>query len=222
MAPSTSIMSQGWSVKSHLSSPWNAGILLDVPTIMNQYPPGLTHGAWRTSPASSSYASSSSLDKDFATGSKRPRPPIIQSSRRPPPPPALSRLRPVPVAFPADDDLFTDRKSGRQGENFVSSNAIIYRSPNNRSRVRVASQSYSHSESAGYSYPMREFQPVEVLAQQKAAADKEARLKVVASILLNRVNGSGKPMRRRPRIISLDGQKTYVRSGLGTCVGVAE
>jgi len=220
MTPTTYIMSQGWSVKSPSSSPWNAGILLDVPTIMNQYPPGLSYGAWRTSPASSSYAtSSSSSDKDIATGSKRARSPLVQSGRRAPPPPALSRLQPVPVAFPSDDNPFAEGKSAEQDENkYISSNAVIYRSSNTRSRMRIGSQ----SESAGYSYPMRQSQPTETFAREKAAADKEARSKVVASILLNRVNVGGKPMRRRPRNVDLDGPRTYVRSGLGRCVSVAE
>jgi len=222
MAASTYTMSQGWSVKS--SSPWNAGILLDVPNIMNQYPPGLSHGAWRTSPAS---ASTSSLvsEKDITTGSKRPRPPYIRSNRRaPPPPPAspLPRLQPVPVAFPPDDNPFTDKLSSQRDENqYVSYNDLIYKSPNPHTRTRI-SQSYSPSESAGYSYPMRQFQPSETLIRQRAAADKEARLKVIASILLNRVNVVGKPMRRRPRSVGLDGPRTYVRSGLGRCVSAAE
>jgi len=221
MTPSTYIMSQGWSVKSPSSSPWNAGILLDVPTVMNQYPPGLSYGAWRTSPASSSYASSSLSDKDIATGSKRPRSPLIQSSRRAPPPPALSRLQPVPVAFPSDDNPFAEGKSAEQDENkYISSNAVIYRSSNTRSRMRLGSQ--SQSESAGYSYPLRQFQSTETFARERAAADKEARSKVVASILLNRVNVVGKPMRRRPRNVESDGPKTYVRSGLGRCVSAAE
>jgi len=219
MAISTYTESQGWSVKSSSSSPWNAGILLDVPTIMNQYPPGLNHGAWRTSPASTS-ASSSSLDKNIATGSKRPRPPYIRSGRRAPPPPALSRLQPVPVAFPAGDDPFVDGLSSEPDENnYVSSNLVIYRSPNNHSRTRLPQ---SQSGSAGYSYPLHQYQSIETLTRQRAAADKEARLKVIASILLNRVNVVGKPMRRRPRCVGLDGPRTYIRSGLGTCISVAE
>jgi len=209
MTPSTYTISKGWSVTS---SPWNAGILLDVPTIMNQYPPGLSHQAWRAYQPS---------DKHIATGSKRPRSPAIQSSRRPPPPPALSRLQPVPVAFPSEDDPFADGKSVEHDENnCVSSDVVIYVSPNSHSRTRLASQ--SQSESAGYAYPMRQFQSAELLARQRAAADKEARLKVVASILLNRVNVVGKPMRRRPRIDALDGPRAYVRSGLGMCISAAE
>jgi len=222
MTHNTSI-TQGWSVKSSSSSPWNAGILLDVPTIMNQYPPGLTHGAWRISSGSSSYTSSSSSNNHIATGSKRPRAPAVQSSRRAPPPPALSRLQPVPIAFPQGDDPFSGGKATGQDENYyLSSNTVIYRSQNSRSRLRLASVSHSHSESAGYSYPLRQYQSIEQLAQQRAAANKEARLKVVASILLNRVNVVGKPMRRRPRNVDLDGPRTYVRSGLGRCVSAAE
>jgi len=135
------------------------------------------------------------------------------------PPPALSRLQPVPVAFPSDDNPFAEGKSAEQDENkYISSNTVIYRSSNTRSRMRIGSQ----SESAGYSYPMRQSQPTETFAREKAAADKEARSKVVASILLNRVNVVGKPMRRRPRNVDLDGPRTYVRSGLGRCVSVAE
>jgi len=212
-------MSQGWSVKSSSSSPWNAGILLDVPTITNRYPPGLSHGAWRTSPPSSSWSS----EKDVTTGSKRPRPPYIRSGRRAPPPPVGSRLQPVPVAFPPEDDPFGEGPSSIQDENnYTPSNTVIYRSSNNVSRTRLPSQSYSQSESAGHSYPLRQYQSVEMLTRQRAAADKEARLKVIASILLNRVNVVGKPMRRRPRSVGLDGPRTYVRSGLGTCISVAE
>jgi hypothetical protein len=221
MAASTYSMSQGWTAKS--SSPWNAGILLDVPNIMNQYPPGLSHGAWRTSPASAS-TSSLLLEKDIATGSKRPRPPYIRSNRRaPPPPPApplsLPRLQTVPVAFPPDDNPFTDRLPSQHDENQYSYNDVIYKSPPTRTRIL---QSYSQSQSAGYSYPMRQFQHSETLIRQRAAADKEARLKVIASILLNRVNVVGKPMRRRPRSVGLDGPRMYVRSGLGQSVSVAE
>jgi len=111
---------------------------------------------------------------------------------------------------------------GGQDENDYVFNDVIYRSPNTQSRARLISQSSSQSESAGYSFPMRQFQSSDTLTQQRAATDKEARLKVIASILLNRVNVVGKPMRRRPRSVGLDGPRTYVRSGLGRCVSVAE
>src|SRR6202040_172604 len=137
MSPSASIMSQGWSVTPSSSSPWNAGILLDVPTILNQYPPGLSHGAWRTTPASTTHASSSSLDQDIATGSKRPRSTPVQSSRRVPPPPALSRLRTIPVAFPAEEDPLIESRFAEHDENKYISSAVIYRSPNSRPRMRA-------------------------------------------------------------------------------------
>jgi hypothetical protein len=126
----------------------------------------------------------------------------------------------VPVAFPSEDDPFLGGSPLEQDENnYTSSNVVIYRSPShNTSRVRLPTS----SESAGYSYPMRQTQSLEALARQKAAADKEARLKVIASILLNRVNVVGKPMRRRARIPGLDIPRTYVRSGLGRCISVAE
>jgi hypothetical protein len=48
--------------------------------------------------------------------------------------------------------------------------------------------------------------------------DKDARAKIVAGILLNRVHAVGKPMRRRP---CLTGEKReYVKSGLSRVVSV--
>jgi hypothetical protein len=210
MATST-YTSQGWSAQSSSSSPWNAGILLNVPSIMNRYPPGLSHGAWRSTSSRSASLPVSS-DRGVVTGSKRPRPPAIRSGRRAPPPPLQSRVHHAPVAFPSENSYPNHPSS----QNHLSSNLVIYKSPNH-ARTHLASQSQSYA--AGHSYP---FQPVDGLAEQRAAADKEARLRVVASILLNRVNLVGKPMRRRPRVVALDGPKTYVRSGLGRCVSVAE
>lgn len=213
-------MSQGWSAQPSSSSPWNAGILLDVPAIMNQYPPGLTHGAWRAS----ALVSRSSSDQSIAVGSKRPRPTLIRSNRRAPPPPTSSRVQPVPQAFPSEDP-FSDRHS-LQDENFRSPSPNYKSSPQPRSRLASSySSAHSHSPSSGggnaYS-SHHHFQPVDALARQRAVADKEARLKVIASILLNRVNVVGKPMRRRPRNVGMDGERAYVRSGLARCISVAE
>lgn len=214
MATSTSTYtSQGWSAQSSSSSPWNAGILLNVPAIMNRYPPGLTQGAWRSTSSSRSLPSPVPSDHAIVTGSKRPRSLTIRSSRRaPPPPPLQSRAQPASITFPSENSYPEQHPS----QNRLSSSLIIYKSPNH-SRTHLASQ--SQSRSAGHAYP---FQPVDKLAEQRAAADKEARLKVVASILLNRVNVVGKPMRRRPRVVGSDGQRTYVKSGLGRCISVAE
>jgi len=209
---STTYISQGWSAQSSSSSPWNAGILLDIPTIINQYPPGLGYGAWR----SSSKSTPMSYDHGIATGSKRSRPPLIRSNRRAPPPPTPSRVQPVPMAFP--EDPFADSHA-LDDENTAVSNIVIYKSPPHQSRIRVAPQT---STVPSHSYPMHSFQVADKLARQRAAADKEARLKVIASILLNRVNVVGKPMRRRPRNVAADGQRAYVRSGLGRCISVAE
>jgi hypothetical protein len=215
MATST-YTSQGWSDQSSSSSPWNAGILLNVPAIMNRYPPGLSQGAWRATPSSRT-ASSPGSDNGIVTGSKRPRATTLRSGRRAPPPPLQSRVYHAPVAFPSENSYPSNHSL--QTHHSSPSNLIIYKSPT-PARTHLASQ--SQSRSAGHSYPFQP-QPMDGLAQQqRAAADKEARLRVVASILLNRVNVVGKPMRRRPRIIGLDEPKTYVRSGLGRCVSVAE
>jgi hypothetical protein len=50
-----------------------------------------------------------------------------------------------------------------------------------------------------------------------AAKEREARSKIVAGILLNRVHAVGKPMRRR----SMDAPpRPYVPSGLSTCIAI--
>jgi hypothetical protein len=48
--------------------------------------------------------------------------------------------------------------------------------------------------------------------------DKDARAKIVAGILLNRVHAVGKPMRRRPGFTGE--KKEYVKSGLSRVVSV--
>lgn len=225
-------MTSGWSAQPSSHSPWNAGILLDVPAILNAYPPGLGYGAWRTSSASTpSYSKSASSYSDNSAsasiGSKRSRPPLRSTRRAPPPPAARSRLL---VSQP--EDPFADSHSSvlAQDEN----NIILYKSAEHAPspppiRITVPSQnrpspSSSSSSSSRFSakqatYPLQ-YQEWEIqLAKQRAAADKEARLKVIASILLNRVNVVGKPMRRRP---GQGAGRAYVRSGLGRCVAVAE
>jgi len=123
------------------------------------------------------------------------------------------------------EDPFADSYSSvlAQDEN----NIILYKSAEPAPsptpiRITIPSQnqnSHSRFNSKQATYPLQ-YQEWEIqLAKKRAAADKEARLKVIASILLNRVNVVGKPMRRRP------GQsvgREYVRSGLGRCVAVAE
>lgn len=242
------MMSQGWPAPSHShSSPWNAGILLDVPTIMNQYPPGLTHGAWRASPAPRRAAPqpylTTALDPGHSTtastiGAKRPRPAAgVRSTRRAPPPPcpsspspahahAHARVQPVPVpvAFPADDP-FADRHS-LQDENSLLllsaappsvTHAHTPAAAHRPARARITACTQAPAPGGGFTYS---FQSVDALARQRqrAAADKEARLKVIASILLNRVNVVGKPMRRR---MAAEEGRPYVRSALGRCVSVA-
>ncbi|EKM83298.1 hypothetical protein AGABI1DRAFT_125755 [Agaricus bisporus var. burnettii JB137-S8] len=49
-----------------------------------------------------------------------------------------------------------------------------------------------------------------------ALQEREARSKIVAGILLNRVHAVGKPMRRR----ASDTPRPYVPSGLSTCVSI--
>ena len=68
-------------------------------------------------------------------------------------------------------------------------------------------------------YPLYHFQEWNVL-KQCAPANREVKLKVIASILLKRVDITGNPMGRRPGQ-GTGSLKEYV-SSLGRCVAVAE
>ncbi|KAG6885440.1 hypothetical protein C0992_005139, partial [Termitomyces sp. T32_za158] len=58
--------------------------------------------------------------------------------------------------------------------------------------------------------------PAPAPAQRQAHVDPNARSRLVAGILLNRVHAIGRPMRRR----SLDGPREYVKSGLSSVISV--
>ena len=214
-------ISSGWSTQPSAHSTWNSGILLDVPPVLNAYPPGLGYGAWRTSTSPKSSSALSYSDASTSIGTKRSRPPLRSNRRTPPPPAARSRLL---ISQP--DDPFGDSYSSvlAQDEN----NVILYKSAGHAlspSPIRIIIPTPNHHSSSRFNNSKQFHSPPELdgqLAKQRAAADKEARLKVIASILLNRVNVVGKPMRRRPGQQQGVVGKEYVRSSLGRCVAVAE
>jgi hypothetical protein len=119
------------------------------------------------------------------------------------------------------EDPFADAYSSQLAHD--ENNIILYKSAEHTPAslpIRITIPSPSRFSSKQVTYPLRQSQEWDAqVAKQRAAADKEARLKVIASILLNRVNVVGKPMRRRP---GQGAGKEYVRSSLGRCVAVAE
>lgn len=193
-------------------------ILSDIPIA---YPPGLGYGAWRTSTPPSSRP----LSYPTPIGTKRSRPPLRSNRRAPPPPAATVRTTRLLISQP--EDPFTDSYSSvlAQDEN----NIILYKSSGHTYThtpaplpIRIIIPSPNPNRFNSTNTTSKQWaQEREQIAKQRAAADKEARLKVIASILLNRVNVVGKPMRRRPGVVG-GGGKEYVKSSLGRCVAVAE
>ncbi|KAF9447235.1 hypothetical protein P691DRAFT_793662 [Macrolepiota fuliginosa MF-IS2] len=104
----------------------------------------------------------------------------------------------IPPAAPAD--IQRHQKQQQQ-----------YRHQHEQVRVRVRPQSPA---------PVQRVSTPVVVATPNATAnavkEREARSKIVAGILLNRVHAVGKPMRRR----SSDQPRPYVPSGLSTCISI--
>ncbi|EGN96460.1 hypothetical protein SERLA73DRAFT_186198 [Serpula lacrymans var. lacrymans S7.3] len=169
--------------------------------INTRYPPNMPKAVWRTIPASISNPSASRRSQ---------RPPLRSSRRAPPPPPPRTCRTTIP--FPSEDP-FTDVHALSPTVDIDISH--LYRvDPKTHARTHLASQSY-------HTYTVRLPQNIhsDALVQQKAAQDRETRLKVVAGILLHRVHAVGKPMRRLP---NLEAPKTYKRSGLSSMISVDE
>ena len=168
--------------------------------VQHKYPPGLglPSGSGgrrraRNPPSSSSYAS-------------QPRPPY--------------KFDPF-----ADEPLYTSPSPPPSSQPFSATHSVLYNTP--------AHTPPSSSHPLLYSTPSRPYTiqippagPTEVIRAtsstsrfyELSAADKEAKAKLVAGILLNRVHAVGKPMRRRP---SVDDQpRAYVKSGLSRVVSV--
>ncbi|TFK35475.1 hypothetical protein BDQ12DRAFT_611775 [Crucibulum laeve] len=121
-------------------------------------------------------------------------------------PPGLGRRRSSAVSRPQriKFDPFADEPSAAQQHQPQVSRVspMLYNNP--------PTHHHSHNPAASRPYTI---QIPEAPQQQR---DKEARAKIVAGILLNRVHAVGKPMRRRPGMGSEP--RAYVKSGLSSVV----
>lgn len=169
-----------------------------------RYPPGLGHSEWR-GPSGSNGPSSTYNNYPRRRTSVSIRSPT--SARRPaPPPPPPFRTQPASTSYmkfdPFSDDFSVDlsEPSNLSPAPMRTStlSPVLYRTPR-MSITRPASLPYTI-----------QLEP----APQRAssALDRDARSKLVAGILLNRVHAVGKPMRGRCRMEP----KEYVKSRLSS------
>jgi len=105
---------------------------------------------------------------------------------------------------PFADENSPDILSSKPSSTTISTPVIYHTSP----RYRLASL-----PSSSYTYTIPAAAPDR--SKSRSSADKEARAKLVAGILLNRAQ-VGKPPRRR----SVGEPKTYIKSGLSSVVSV--
>ncbi|KDQ59931.1 hypothetical protein JAAARDRAFT_33520 [Jaapia argillacea MUCL 33604] len=187
------------------------------------------HTIYDTSPSSSSLMGTSS-SFDLTPGGLSPMPPRTTpaslpsspvkrarsgSFRRTAPPPP--RRVPAPrLSIPTNENPFGD-------ESGVIT--LIHPSPISvsSSSPRASQSSRAQQGSTWYSYSSY-YQPPGLYggrSREQAEAERDARLKVIAGILLHRVHCHVKPMRRRVRVDPCTGagvQREYIRSGLSSMV----
>ncbi|KAG6840458.1 hypothetical protein C0991_006594 [Blastosporella zonata] len=178
------------------SSAAHTGLLVNLAGLMSttdKYP-GLGHADWR-SPSGTQPPYTRRTRRATAVSYRSPH----SSSRRtaPPPPPRTS------YAYTKFDPFSDDIDSLSTTDN------VLYRTP----RTTPASLSAS-SAPASSSFTLHI--PSHAQAQHQQQFDPNARSRLVAGILLNRVHAVGRPMRRR----SIDCPKEYVKSGLSSVVSV--
>jgi len=177
------------SAYASASSSSHSNVLVNLGSVMNKYPPGLGPGEWRTGLASAPSGSGSGK----SNSKKRPAYRLSYNSHRAPPPPPRTQPATSP-SFPAD--AFSKPSHSYH----PNPKTVVYSHSPNHSRTAPSSHYTVHIPEA--------VQP----------EDPDAKSKLVAGILLNRVHAVGKPMRRRPVVGSEP--KTYVRSGLSRVVNV--
>lgn len=169
--------------------------------VQHKYPPGLGHPS--------------------GSGGRR-------RARNPPSPSSFASQPRPPYKFDpfADEPLYTTSPSPPPSSSpFSAAHSVLYNTP--------AQTPPSSSHPLLYSTPSRPYTiqippagPTEVIRATSStsrfyefsAADKEAKAKLVAGILLNRVHAVGKPMRRRPSVG--EQPRAYVKSGLSRVVSV--
>ncbi|KAG6863835.1 hypothetical protein C0991_002795 [Blastosporella zonata] len=180
----------------------HAGILLNLGGLMNsnpaKYPPGLGHSDWRTGAQTRRTRRAGP-----AVSCRSPHSPPARRAT-PPPPPRTSYMKFDP--FSDDLDIYTSPSP------ITVSDPVLYRTP----RSTPASISAPRSQSAP-TFTLRIPSQPPKRQQQQPGFDPNARSRLVAGILLNRVHAVGRPMRRRSFD---DGPREYVKSGLSSVVSV--
>ncbi|KAH7890119.1 hypothetical protein F5I97DRAFT_641228 [Phlebopus sp. FC_14] len=177
---------------SHSPYAPNAGVVINIPTSFDTFPPGLEKVAWRAAQLS------------FPSRRQQQQPPY--DTRRQPP---LRTSTAQPVPFPHEDP-FLDIHAVPVHASTQSSDVTLP-----PARTRLASHSFTVKLPKPHSMEAL----VRQRTAQRLAQDRELRLKAVAGILLNRVHAVGKPMRRPPPSC-LDMPRTYKRSRLSTMISV--
>ncbi|KAG6909884.1 hypothetical protein DXG01_014698 [Tephrocybe rancida] len=179
----------------------HAGLLLNLGGLMNthngggRYPPGLGHAQ----PAPYTRRPRRAL------GTSTPRSTHSAPVRRaPPPPPPRTSVAYTFDPFSDDSDVGPPPPSPTTS----AAPAVLY-----RTTPASLPPSRPHTLNANApAFTLRTPQPP--VQRPQNSFDPNARSRLVAGILLNRVHAVGKPMRRR----SFDGPKEYVKSGLSSVV----
>ncbi|EDR13649.1 uncharacterized protein LACBIDRAFT_292466 [Laccaria bicolor S238N-H82] len=150
-------------------------------------------------------------------GRRRARNPPLPSS-------SASQPRP-PYKFDpfADEPLYTSPPPSSSP--FSAAHSVLYNTPPQTQPSSSHPLLYS-TPSRPYTIQIPPAGPTEVIRATSStsrfyefsAADKEAKAKLVAGILLNRVHAVGKPIRRRPSVG--EQPRAYVKSGLSRVVSV--
>ncbi|KAG5634263.1 hypothetical protein H0H81_002665, partial [Sphagnurus paluster] len=207
-ASSSSVPSQ-WYAGTSASA--HANLVANLGGLINRYPPGLGHTEWR-GPSGSAGPNPSPYSRRRTAVSARPPP--ATARRTPPPPPRTSYMK----FDPFSDENASEPLPLPTPRRRLNTDPILYRTPRSTPASLSHSHPYStHSHRAAEPYTI--YIPpaaVQVAPPAPPPLDRNARSRLVAGILLNRVHAVGKPMRRR----CTDGPREYVKSGLSRVVCV--
>ncbi|KAF8061808.1 hypothetical protein FPV67DRAFT_297157 [Lyophyllum atratum] len=208
-SPSASASRSSWATSPYAgtSASAHASLLVNLGGIMNKYPPGLGHSEWRGAPSSFSSGSTGASPSPYTrrrTGVSV-RAPHSSPLRRAPP----YRAEPASTTYMKFDPFSDDHSISieahgparlRYAPSLSQSDAVLYRTP------RTSAVPYTIQIPAAV-----EVEPA------LPPVDRNARSRLVAGILLNRVHAVGRPMRRRS---GGEGPREYVKSGLSRVVAV--
>ncbi|KAF5387164.1 hypothetical protein D9615_002099 [Tricholomella constricta] len=207
------VPSSSWSSSRYAgtSASAHANLLHNLGGIIDKYPPGLGHNEWRALSSPSTGASPSPYTRRRSGVSVRA--PHSAPARRTPPPPRVQPASTTYIKFdPFSDDFSLDldplpsrrRLSSLQStaSTAAATDPVLYRTP------RTIHIPPAAAEVAPGPPPLQQ--------QPQTQLDRNARSRLIAGILLNRVHAVGKPMRRR----SGDVPREYIKSGLSRVVCV--